>query len=355
VTDDQWDYSFVTFLPGDIQPEKLVNAIHPVTGIPIVVAWVGKTHADGDPAATIAFEFPFQTHHPVDKPGQELNDVNIFLRDSLPTERITLPAKVNPTDPPDVIAYVDGQELGIEATQLLLPEELGSANSAIARWNTFDKLRQKILHESNRQDFAQHEGLLAVAYFGGYVGSPMERLPPRRPIDVESAIAELKQMNPVVRPLAIGGRQDATESDFIRYSADKSVGFTWSKLPPGYGSGHQGPFHDEMKFELAMGYNLTVTLNDLRSELRRLITEHDNPQTDILLITVNASMKSGLWFPAGQIVADLLFEDEQPLSDWEPSHVKRIALHDQQTFTRRGPDDKGRVRWIHGRNPWTWT
>jgi hypothetical protein len=56
-----------------------------------------------------------------------------------------------------------------------------------------------------------------------------------------------------------------------------------------------------------------------------------------------------------QIVADLLFEDEQPLSDWEPSHVKRIALHDQQTFTRRGPGDKGRVRWIHGRNPWTWT
>jgi hypothetical protein len=56
-----------------------------------------------------------------------------------------------------------------------------------------------------------------------------------------------------------------------------------------------------------------------------------------------------------EIVADLLFEDEQPLSDWEPSHVKRIALHDQQTFTRRGPGDKGRVRWIHGRNPWTWT
>jgi hypothetical protein len=162
----------------------------------------------------------------------------------------------------------------------------------------------------------------------------MERLPPRRPIDVESAIAELKQMNPVVRPLAIGGRRDATESDFIRYSADKSVGFTWSKLPPGYGSGHQGPFHDEMKFELAMGYNLTVTLNDLRSELRRLITEDDNPQTDILLITVNASMKSGLWFPAGQIVADLLFEDEQPLSDGSPrtSNVSRC------TTNKRSPD-----------------
>jgi hypothetical protein len=67
---------------------------------------------------------------------------------------------------------------------------------------------------------------LAVAYFGGYVGSPKERLPPKRNIEVESAAAELKRMSPIVRPLAIGGRQDATESDFIRYSTDKSVGFT---------------------------------------------------------------------------------------------------------------------------------
>jgi hypothetical protein len=101
------------------------------------VAWVGQTHAYGDPAATIGFEFPLQTHHPVDQPGQELDDVNVFLRDSLPTERITLPAKTNPADPPDVIAYVDGQELGIEAAQLLLPDELGPANSAIARWKPF--------------------------------------------------------------------------------------------------------------------------------------------------------------------------------------------------------------------------
>jgi hypothetical protein len=352
VADSEWGYSFATFLPGDIQPERIECPIHPGTGVPIVVAFVGKTHADGDAAATIGFEFPFQTHRPVDQPRQELNDVTLFLRDSLPPERITLPAKVNSPDPPDVIACVDGQELGIEATQLLLPDALGPANSAIARWTMFDKLRQKILDESNSQDFAQHEGLLAVAYFGDFVGSPKERLPPRRPIDVESAIAELKQMNPVVRPLVIGAQQDAKESDFIRYSADKSVGFTWSKLPPGYGL--LSPFHAQMKFELAMGYHSTVTLNDLRAELRRLITEHDNPQTDILLITVNASMKSGLWFPAGQIMADLLFEDEQPLGNWEPSHLKRIALHDQQTFARRGPDDRGRVRWIHGRNPWTW-
>jgi hypothetical protein len=52
----------------------------------------------------------------VDKDIQELNDVNEFLRDSLPLGRIISAPVVNPNDPPDVIAYVDGNKVGIEAT-----------------------------------------------------------------------------------------------------------------------------------------------------------------------------------------------------------------------------------------------
>lgn len=353
MTGDEWGYSFTTFLPGDIQPEKIVSAIHPGAGIPIIFGWIGKTHSDGDLAATIGFEYPVQTHQPTDKSGQELNDVNIFIRDSVEPERITLQPVTNPKDPPDVIAYVDGQPVGIEATQLLLPEvQLNPANSAIGRWSVFDRLRQKLVQESSIHDFAQHEGLLVVAYFGGYSGSPGDRLPPARAAVVDSVIAELKQMTPIVKPLVLGGQQNSVEAVPIRYSADQSVGFTWSKLPPGYG--YLSPFYLKMKFELALGYHVTITLSDIKSELRRIIAAHDNPKADILLITVNASVKSGLWFPADQIVADLLFEDEQPLDGWSPSHVKRIALHDQQTFSRRDSGQHGRVRWIFGRSPWKW-
>lgn len=125
---------------------------------------------------------------------------------------------------------------------------------------------------------------------------------------------------------------------------------------PSYRLGYSSPFHSQMKFELALGYYLTATLGDLRSELRRLITVHDNERTDILVVTLNAPLRSGLWFPASVIVADMLFEDEQPLASWKPSHIKRIALHDQKTHIRRIPGQghqKGIVRWILGADPWT--
>jgi hypothetical protein len=156
----------------------------------------------------------------------------------------------------------------------------------------------------------------------------------------------------VVREGKSGGQKNLTESDVIRYSADRSVGFTWAKLPPGYSS----PFHSQMKFELALGYYLTATLGDLRSELRRLITAHDNERTDILVVTLNAPLRSGLWFPASVIVADILFEDEQPLASWKPSHIKRIASQDtpDMRFLVTGQGhQKGIVRWILGADPWT--
>jgi hypothetical protein len=355
VAGNQWDYSFMTFMSPseDMQVQTVANAIDPFTGMPVIVAWIGRTNAHGDPAATIGFDFPQEIHGPADKPVKELYDVKLFVRDSVPIERITCEPVGNPNDPPDVIATVDGHKFGIEATQFLVPEvQLDTANSIVGRWYTFDRLRQKILQESAPEDFAQHEGLLAVAYFGDVVGSASERLPPRRPVDVESAIAELKQISPVLRP-ASSGRQNFTESDVLRYSADRSVGFIWTKLPPLYSS----PFHQKMKFELALGYHLTVTLSDLRSELRRLIEQHDNQQSDILLITLNAPLKSGLWFPANKIVADLLLLDDQPLGGWKPSHIRRIALHSQQPPIRKIPLDKqetGTVRWIHGTSPWTW-
>jgi len=39
----------------------------------------------------------------------------------------------------------------------------------------------------------------------------------------------------------------------------------------------------------------------------------------------------------------MIFEDERPLNGWLPTHIKRVALHNQ---TRR------EVKWILGSNPW---
>lgn len=333
----------------DMSIHTIVSALD-ASGAPVLAAHIGTTKEYGDEALAIGFDFPTQIRTPVDKDIQELNDVSEFLIDSLPLERITSVPVVNPSDPPDVVAYVDGREVGIEATQFLLPEtELDRANSIIGRWLTFDRFRQRILEESHPQDFAQHEGLLVSASFGQLGGTARERLPPNRPVDVSYAIAELKRITPTVREGEANPPQRLEESDVIRYSTDRSVGFTWAKLPPGYSS----PFYKKMKFELALAYYLTVTQRDLRSELRRLIAAHDNERTDVLVVTLNAPLRSGLWFPASSLVAKLLFEDEDPLAGWEPTHIKRIALHNQQTEIKRvRSGENGIVRWIYGAGPW---
>lgn len=186
MTGNEWEYSFKTLLPGDIQPHQVVTLIHPREKIPVLVGWKGKAHTSDDQAATVGFEFPIQTHHSIDKPGQELHDVSLFLGDCVEPDRITRRPAADTNDPPDVVAFVDGQQFGIEATQLLLPEvQLGPAMSNVGRWNIFERLRMKIMQESDAQDFTQHQGLLAVAYFGGHVGSSAKRLPPARNADVE--------------------------------------------------------------------------------------------------------------------------------------------------------------------------
>lgn len=129
------------------------------------------------------------------------------------------------------------------------------------------------------------------------------------------------------------------ESEVIQWSSDRSIFFTWTPLPPWYSS----PFHDRMGFELAVGYHATVTQTDVRGELRRIVEDHDSVNTKTLVITVNAPLRSGLSFPTNKLVADMLFRDQQPLGGWTPSHIERIALHNQNEKS---------VKWVLGSSPW---
>lgn len=317
----------------------------PGTAIPRALAAQGVTTGDdrpAEPALVVAFEFPQQKTGAVSKPVQETRDVDAFLRDLLPSGRITRPSIENPKDPPDVLACIDGSEVGIEATQLILPDsELDRSNSIVGRWMAFERFRTKVL-EQDPNTLSQHRGLLTVMHFGGQSSaSPDQRMPPKR-ANLGSAIAALTAAEPIVRDAnsaASPNPKDVNLNDVIRWSSDKSVFFTWTTLPPWYSS----PFYSKMGFELALGYHATLTRSELRAELIRVIAIHDSEQTETLVVTVNAPLRSGMEFPTNELMAAMLFEDEQPLNDWKPSHVKRVALHNQGGRT---------VRWIFGSNPW---
>ncbi|WP_322859551.1 hypothetical protein U8D42_17245 [Mycobacterium europaeum] len=337
--------SFAFFSPSTSMTIKGVAfTALPGTAIPRCLAAFGTTTETDDrpaePALVVAFDFPEITANPVSKPVQETRDVDAFLRDSVARCRITSPSVVNHNDPPDVLAYVDEQEFGIEAAQLLPPDcGVDRSNSIVGRWKSFEAFRDKVIEE-DWGNVRQHRGLLVVMHFGQTGATPTERLPPRR-ANLGSAIAALRTSQPVIRdPMAAAtSHPTLNESEVIQWSSDRSIFFTWTPLPPWYSS----PFHDRMGFELAVGYHATVTQTDVRGELRRIVEDHDSVNTKTLVITVNAPLRSGLSFPTNKLVADMLFRDQQPLGGWTPSHIERIALHNQNEKS---------VKWVLGSSPW---
>lgn len=299
------------------------------------LSWVpGRVVPSGEPVAVIVFDTPEQTCEAVaTKPEQELHDVNMFLFDCVPPERVTGASVPSPTDPPDVLVSVDGAQFGIEATHLLLPEsDLERSQSIIGRWTMFERLRDTILRDCTAADFAQHLGLHVIVWFGEF---DERRLPPRRARDIEAAVSAIK----AATPPPPGPVEMLDEPDGIRWSSDRAVGFSWGYVPLGYRS----PFCDAMGFELGLAYDVTVQREHLRAELNRLISEHDNDKADALVVTVNAPLRSGLEFPSAGLIADMLFDDDNPLDGCRPLHIRRIALHDQ---------GGGRVRWLLGPPPW---
>lgn len=324
-----------------MEMQSFAFALRPGTNIPQLIAARGETRDTDrpEPALIVAFDFPQHKADALSKPEQETRDVDAFLRDLLPAGRITSASITNPYDPPDVLAYIDGNEVGIEAAQFLPSDsELDKSNSIVGRWMTFEAFRNKVL-EHGPSSVAQHRDLLVIMHFGGQSNAtPAQRLPPKR-ANLGSAIAALRTAEPIVQGGTSAGAESMHITDVARWSSDKSIFFAWTTLPPWYSS----PFYNQMGFELALGYHATVTRSNLRDELRRIVADHDTEKTETLVVTANGPLRSGLAFPTNGLIASMLFEDEQPLDGWTPSNITRIALHDQ---------DEQAVKWILGSNPW---
>jgi len=275
VTEQTTGTSFMAYLSPAVpmQLDSVIFALLPGTGIPRTLGARGVTTGDdrpAEPVLMVGYDFPEQTAAAVSKTVQETRDVDAFLRDAVPVGRVTRDSRTNPSDPPDVLAHIDGSEFGIEATQFVPPDsELDKSNSIVGRWMAFERFRDKVL-EQDPYTLSQHRGLLTVMHFGRSSASPNQRLPPK-PANLGSAIAALRTAQPIVRDGSAAAAPEH-ESDVIQWSSDRSIFFAWTELPFWYAS----PFRNQMGFELALGYHATITRSDLRAELRRVISDHDN-------------------------------------------------------------------------------
>lgn len=313
-----------------------------IPGLLDLNAVAGFTTDTAEPAFILTTEIPTSQQSSRTKQQQETDDVHAFLTACVPASDVgTVIPGPHKNDPPDCIAHIRNRQYTIETAQLMLPTRNGKPNS-IGRWKLFEQLRDQLFREAGRLQsrLRQHHGYMVAVWFNL---DTENRLPPRGR-EIAEMVDHLKATQPpgpeFFDPLR---RQGAPETipagTAMTHNEPGSVGCTWAGLPNEYKSG----LRRAIGFDIALAYHETYTRSTLRAELRRIIEQHDDARSEVLVLTVGANTREGMHFPSTGLFADALFDDPSPLDGWTPRQLRAVALHDVED---------NRVRWLHGTAPW---
>ncbi|WP_405151070.1 hypothetical protein OG308_15790 [Nocardia salmonicida] len=307
----------------------------------IDLQWLaGVTNGTEEPVSVLVMEVPHAKSAKRSKQEQETDDVLAFLSAcNLSSNALAVVPGPDGNEPPDCLADVGDRRYAIEAAQLMLPSPNSKANS-VARWRIFEQLSDELFRQSGRLQsrLRQHRGHMVTVWFNF---DSDNRLPPRNG-NISEMVDHLKNAHPPIKddfePIYRGLPKTIPPNTAIKYNESKSVGCTWTALPPTY----QSALQRAIGFDIGLAYYETYTQSMLRAELRRVIEQHDDPRSDILVLTVGAETRGGIYFPSTKLFADALFVDQSPLDGWQPRALPAVAIHDAHN---------NRVRWIHGDPP----
>ncbi|MFC9839484.1 hypothetical protein ACFVKB_37670 [Rhodococcus sp. NPDC127530] len=326
-------------LGPDMTLESLIIKHSSPPGLLDLHAVSGVTQETEEPAIVVLTEIPTTKRLARSKQQQEADDVRAFLSACIPAAEVgAVYPGPHKNDPPDCYAHVGDRRYAIETAQLTLPSQNGKPNS-VGRWKLFEQLKEQLFRESGRlkSRLRQHRGYMVTVWFNL---DGENRLPPRaRRID--EMIDHLKSARPPGPEFFDpsrdrGGLPETVPANTAMNQTDgNTVGCTWAVLPPGFQTGLQRA----IGFDIALAYHETYTRSALRAELRRVIEQHDDARSDILVLTVGANTREGVYFPSTGLFADALFADPLPLDGWAPSHLSAVVVHDAEG---------DRVRWLHG-------
>jgi hypothetical protein len=82
-------------------------------------------------------------------------------------------------------------------------------------------------------------------------------------------------------------------------------------------------------FHLNLQYAVAVTLHNFSSELNRVVTQHDNPATQQLLLSIGGPGLNGYFYPAESMLGELLRNN--PLQQVEARYIERVTAHIWET------------------------
>jgi hypothetical protein len=81
-------------------------------------------------------------------------------------------------------------------------------------------------------------------------------------------------------------------------------------------------------FDLGLLYATDVTESSMRKEIARIVSDHDHPDNDLVILSLGAPIGSGWKFPSSSLLADLAFNDPQLPDALHVNHSRNVLLYD---------------------------
>ncbi len=221
-------------------------------------------------------------------------------------------------EPPDFI--VDGEdkkEIKLDCTQF--------AVSARRQAHALFTAVRTALFEAPPNHYEHLRGLMVSVWASGKRG--FNDLPPRSP-ERKAFLEALRnyRFNPEAGITTGLGPAPIVAPQLDLHSTDG--GWHFLATPIGV-SVPASPFFCRNGFELAFHYPTDHRAKELWGELARLITKHDKPEIDELLVTVGAPDYNGFIYPSELVLYDFMLENFNITLALR--HIKRLFIHSWET------------------------
>ena len=313
-----------TLIPRGMQATAMTVSMSPWLA-PAFSGVVGTTTDTASPALAVTFEWPMnwlRTTTPLPKFDREWLFVRRYSCDQALAMGRHAFADVQPGgDPPDVTALTDAGSIGVESTALTI-EGRREAHGL------FIEVRRR-LQASEPAAFAKLVGHLVYIWFED-PGAPGITLPHRRSDDtaLDALVAALAEYEPQTQQLWIPSGpllQRAPELPL----AETSAGAKFYAVPL-VSAAPSSMLFSLAGFELGLAFTSFFTADEAWGEIRRLISEHDQPGVDLLLMTAGGPDAHGNVFPVEEAVMEFVATHPGGF-DSPPEHVKTVVLHSWAT------------------------
>lgn len=286
--------------------------------------FLGGTTEDGEPMLIITAENPDKIQgfdREVDKARLERFHLECYRSDHVLQFGEAPFEAVAAGDRPDFTVTTGGQQVRLDCAAL-------ADDHRRLGFRLIGHLRERLVAGGGGRDFSGVAGCLLSVWFG----ATLDQLPPKRWDDsiidpLLDAIAECKVDHAAIARLT----QEVAERGFPQVfppvvatgrTTDESAGFVANAvLGPTEGT----RFSTSLGFEIQLHLQDQMTYRGAKARLDRIVSQHDQPHIEHLLLTAGGPDRTGMRFPGEEVIAGFLLE--QPGLDLEVAHLKRVTLH----------------------------